>query len=111
MKIKNLYIGDVRMITDIRYMDSGRMICDILYTTRFERTSIFEKKENNVKDIIFGGKYEIKGSVDVDGKVGDEYVSDLKQHALLKIIDVNNRKTISKRKMLKLIKQRTKGHN
>lgn len=102
MKIRNLYIGKIRMITKIdnySYQES-------VYGTKLLRQSVLYKldRKNKAKDIIYGGVY----TVGFHGceEAGDEFVDDLNQQPIINFLQAKGYKknNINKRKFLRIIK-------
>ena len=104
MKIRNLYIGQLKEVVDIKYIRTDGILCDKEVTSMLLRNTVFEKSnrdETKVKDIIYGGVYHIKRPFDCI--VGESYATNLQQHLILEKIDGYNKKSISKKKLLKYI--------
>jgi len=116
MKISNLYIGDIGVVTRIKNVPlkgsfkqfNGVIIFEATITHKIKRHTIFLKpnnKSNQVKDIIYGGKYKIKNPTDC--KVGEEFVSNLDQLKLVSAIQETGytKNGIAKRKLLKIVNE------
>ena len=82
MKVSNLYIGDIGVITKIKEVPLdgsfknlfGAFIFETSITYRIKRHTILLKtsdKNEEVKDIIYGGKYKIKKAGDCE--IGEEF--------------------------------------
>ena len=102
MKVRNLYIGEIRMITAIEHINISRT----KYTSWLERKTLLERikdNSNKVEDILYGGIYEIKNYSECE--VSEEYATNLHQAPLISILDGYNKENISKRKLLQLFKK------
>ena len=103
MKVRNLYIGEIRIISEIDY----NYIDDTdTYKTKLSRKSILYKldRKNKVRDIMYGGTYNI-GFPGGNGEAGDEFASELKSGPIINLLQTNGyvRKNITKRKLLKIM--------
>lgn len=117
MKVSNLYIGDIGVITKIKEVPLdgsfknlfGAFIFETSITYRIKRHTILLKtsdKNEEVKDIIYGGKYKIKKAGDCE--IGEEFVPSLEQLKLLSAIQETGytRNNITKRKLLKIVNEK-----
>ena len=110
MRISNLYIGDISVVQQLKNEPlSGTPTAFLIKKTahyKIKRCAVLMKKNINdkeAKDIIYGGKYQIKKPTDC--KVGEEFVSNLDQFKLLNAIQEAGytKSIISKRKLLKIV--------
>ena len=133
MKISNLYIGEIRKITDIEKVDFcnetfdskilGRSVnvitnkasnvdfgSNICKSKLVHRTILLKSFDNSkvARDLIYGGKYKI-GNLDID-KVGKTYATNLNQYYLLRTIlgSGYTKKHISIFKLAKILKKKEK---
>ena len=117
MKVSNLYIGDIGVITKIKNVPlngsfkqfNGVIIFETTITHEIKRHTIFLKLNNEnkqVKDIIYGGTYNIKKSTDC--KAGEEFALNLEQLKLVSAIQETSytRNSITKRKLLKIVNEK-----
>lgn len=131
MKISNLYIGEIRKITDIEKVDFcnetfeskilGRKVnvmtnkaknvdfgSNICQSKLVRRTLLLKSSDNSkvARDLIYGGKYKI-GNFSVD-KVGNTYAVNLNQYYLLRTLLESGytKKHIGIFKLAKILKKR-----
>lgn len=112
MKIRNLYIGEVLMISEKSFDEKNDIDTITNYYTTHSRNSIFYKLDSKrAKDIVYGGIYKVGFSDDLE--VGDEFIRNLKNKPVLNFLNTNNynKNSITKRKILKLISDASKKGN
>lgn len=105
MKVRNLYIGEIRIISNIEHLDNGKLLSDTRYTAKLERKSILERLDSNpqkVKDILYGGIYPIKHPIHCT--FGEEIAMNLDQSRIISILENYPKTKINKRKLLQLFK-------
>ena len=109
MKIGNLYIGDIMLIKNIDVTSGENYGYNVCAEFSFVRRTVVAKIKSKysfkheVKDVIYGGKYEVIKPT--DGEVGQEFAKNLNQSKLLDAIKESGytKTNISKRKLLKIV--------
>ena len=74
MKIRNLYIGNIKVVTERTFFKyEGPFIEWYMVFSSLKRTTVLEKKEkaNKVRDIIYGGSYRLNRRL--GSEVGEEF--------------------------------------
>ncbi len=111
MKVKNLYVGEIKSISNIEHVKNKKTLYeDSILTVKLERTTIFlmlDEEKTTVKDLLYGGKYNIKNPVMCG--IYDEFATNLDQITISEILGDYPKKHISKRKVLQLYKDYCKN--
>ena len=109
MKVKNLYVANIRMIQKIRTVN--RFGEHYIITTKPMRKTIVYRNPNRdiVRDVLSRKKYEI--GITSYSYHGEEYVDYLSRYLIDEILKNNgyDKPNITKRKLLKLIDSDVKG--
>ncbi len=104
MKVTNLYIGEIRKITDIKKIESKPTV----YKSKLiHKTILFKPSATSktAKDLIYGGRYKI-GNYKAN-RVGSKYAVNLNNYNISRLIlqSGHKRKNISIIKLWKIIKK------
>ena len=104
MKVSNLYIGNIEIVSKRTTIDRRGIFVEIYNViTTVERTTVLEyknKDKREVTDIIYGGKYRL--DMRPGSEIGEEFASILYPITQSDIFCNYKRKNISKMKVKKL---------